>query len=692
MEGTVPVRARALRVAIFAALSVACALSATSAAALGPVPVGQELTLAGTGMGAQTVYGPSGAAEVSFPPPATVLAQTGNFVRVFFSHSADAGAGSTMLVAVNGQPLLTVPLTPESAGGGVVETRVPTSLLVERQPNRLQVRFQLAGTAATLYGRIDGQTLIHYQLAGAAAGGRPELEHYPYSLLADGALRPVVGVVLPSRPGTQDLAPALRVLADLGRRAASQHVRPQVVTSNQASWLAAGGVSALLIGRLSSLPGAPAILEAEGWTLEPAGWTAPDGRVLAADDGLVQAAISPWDHRTPMLLVTGGTQEAVAKAAAAVVSGGGALSGSFVIAAAASGATSADAGAGRSVRVSILSPHDLAAFGVGRYRATVGFALPAVDPDDTAVMELTVPALGGAVPAGTVEADVNGSWVGATRLVGGGTSPTQLVASFTGRTLRPGQNALSLEFHMDSRAAGPPAADTATAVSDSDTAVASLAVPDPSAGVSDLRLLPYPFLEGNGTVETVVADGSTGTLSAAAEVMLALGSRSTQPPPDVSVAFASAWDESDRVRALVVVGAPPANSPLGAVGARLPVAFDRPGQVTMAGSGSAGRVRLSTTVGAVEEMTTSDPAGRQVLWVAGTSQDVLGAAAAAIYDPTIGGSANLVDATGRVSPVTGASSPALMGPSTAQVAGALAAALIVAIVALQLVRPRRAAR
>jgi Bacterial cellulose synthase subunit len=651
--------------------------------------VGQELTLNGIGIGAQTVYGANSAAEVAFPPAATVLAPTGNFVRIFFSQSPDAGAGSTMLLAVNGQPLLVVPLTAGTASGGVLETRLPSALLVDRQPVRLQVRFQLAGPAATLYGRLDGQTLIHYELAGSA-DGRPELEQYPFSMLAAGSLNPTIGVVLPIRPAEQDLAVAFRVLADLGRRATSQHIHPVVVTAGQESWLATGGVSSLLVGRVGSLPAAPAILTSAGWKQSPTGWTAPDGRALGPDDGLVLAAVSPWDHRSTLLLVTGGSAAGVAKAAAALVSGGGALSGPFVIA---SAAESSPPGAARNVRISVLSPHDLTVFGVGRYRATVGFVVPAVDPQDTAVLELTVPALGAVVPTGSVEADVNGSWVGSTALASAGARSTRLVASFPGGVLRPGRNSLSLEFRIGSRAVQPPAPDAALATAETDTAIAALAVPEPAPGSGDLRLLPFPFLEGGGEVEVVVSDAGLGTLGSAAQAMLALGSRSAEPPPELSVAFAPGWDASGTEQGLIVVGSAPGDSALAAVGAQLPVVFDRPGQVTMAEGGSGGRVRLSSAVGALQEVTTSDPSGRQVLWLAGTGQDVLDRAAAALYDTSITGNAALVDAAGRLAPLNGSS--AQSGPaglSTAQAAGVLAAVLILVVVAVQLLRPRRLAR
>jgi Bacterial cellulose synthase subunit len=672
-------------VLVSAVFCVLAAPVAVRAAGEPPLSVGQDVTLDGLGIGAQTVYGAHAAAEVAFPPAVTRLAPAGSFVRVFFSHSPAVGAGSSMLIAVNGQPLLTVALTAGTAGGGVVETRLPSFLLESGELNRLQVRFALTGPGAALYGRVDGQTTMHYELAAATAG-QPALEQYPYPLLAAGASDPALGVVLPVTAEAQDLAAAFRVLADVGRRAASQRVRPLVVTTDQTGWLAAGGVRAVLIGRVDSLPPAVAVLEAAGWKWSAAGWTAPDGRVLGPDEGLVLAVLSPWDHRTPLLLVTGRTSLAVARAAAALVSGSDALAGQSVVVpeASASGST----GPPRQLRVSVLSPRDLASFGSGRYRATVSFTAPAVDPDDTAVMELTVPALGAAVPSGTVEADVNGSWVASTSLDGGGVRPSRLVASFPGRLLRPGRNAFSLEFRIDSRTSQAPSGpDPFTA--GIDTATAALSLPDPSRAVGDLRLLPFPFLEGGHALQVVMADATVATLGAAAQAMLALGSRSTQPPPSLKVAFATGWDGSGDDH-LLVVGRPPAGSAVEAIGANLPVVFERSGGVTVGGAGSGGRVRLSSSVGAVEELRAPDATGRQVLWLAGTGADVLSGAARALYDPSLGGTAATVDAGGRLSVLGAATvSPAGLGPSTAQVAGAVTAVLILAVVGLQLLRPRR---
>jgi Bacterial cellulose synthase subunit len=674
---------RAIAVAFVVLCCLAAAPAAAAAADASPPPVGQDVTLAGLGIGAQTVYGAHTAAEIAFPPAVTRLASAGSFVRVFFSHSPDAAAGSSMLIAVNGQPLLTVPLTSGTAGGGVLETRLPASLLEGGTPNRLQVRFTLTGPSTTMYGRVDPLTTLHYELAGSA-GGVPGLEQYPYPLLAANAASPALGVVLPVAPSPGDLAAAFRVLADVGRRAPSQRVRPQVVSGDQLAWLGAGGVAAVLVGRLDGLPAAAAVLEAAGWRRGAGGWTAPDGRVLGAGDGLVAGAVSPWDHRTPLLLVTGTTDRAVARAASALVSGTDALNGRYVVVA---DATTADpTGPPRDLKVRVLSPRDLAAFGSGRYRATVSFTAPAVDPADTAVLELTVPALGAAVPAGSVEADVNGSWVAATALDGTGVRPSRLVASFSGRLLRPGRNALSLEFRIDGRPGQALATDALTA--GVDTATAALSLPDPAPTAGDLRLLPFPFLEGGRALQVVLGDAAEGTLGAAAQAMVALGSRSTQPPPALRVAYAGAWDGSGDDH-LLVVGRPPAGSAVEAIGAHLPVVFDRGGGVTVGGPGSSGRVRMDSSVGAVEELRTADASGRQVLWLAGTGPDVLAGAARALYDPRLGGSAATVDVSGRLSILGAAAAAAGLGPSTAQVGGAIAAVLIAVVVGLQLLRPRR---
>jgi cellulose synthase subunit len=307
------------------------------------------------------------------------------------------------------------------------------------------------------------------------------------------------------------------------------------------------------------------------------------------------------------------------------------------------------------------------------------------------VLDVDVPAFATAAPSSSVEADVNGTRVAAAGLEGGGTRSSQLRTSFSGRLLRPGGNALSVDYRIGSPpAAGRAApADGPVTVEGTDALNATLSLPLTEPALADLRLLPYPFLEAGQRAQVVLADGSPGTLTAAAQEMVALGSRTTQPPPDLPTFFASGWNASGDDN-LLVVGRPPAESSLGALAAQLPVVFGRGGQVTMSGRRSGDRLRLDSSVGAVQEMKTPDSAAREVLWLDATGPEMLSGAAAAIYDTRLGGAVAVVDQAGRVSSLQAEDVlPAGRGPATAQVAAVAAGVLIVAVLALQVLRPRR---
>src|SRR5207247_917403 len=190
--------------------------------------------------------------------------------------------------------------------------------------------------------------------------------------------------------------------------------------------------------------------------------------------------------------------------------------------------------------------------------------------------------------------------------------------------------------------------------------------------------------------QVVLADRSPGTLTAAAQAMLALGSRSTGPPPPLRAGFAGEAGGPGAAN-VIVVGAVPPGAPLAAAGQQRPVVFGRSGQVTLSGQRAGDRVRLSSSVGAVQEVRTPDASARQVLWLDGTSAEMVAGSAAAIYDSRLGGDAVVVDASGRLSSL-GSAGPGRdeSGPSTAQLGAVLAAALLIGVMLLQLFRPRGA--
>jgi hypothetical protein len=682
--------ARHLAIATMFVVAVVVAPVAAARPAAAAVPVAEELTMAGLGVGTQTVPGGHGLSEVYFPPPSTRLAPAGSFVRVFFSHTRDFGAGSTMLIAVNGQPLTVWRLTPGTANGGVLDVPIRPGLMDDRGPNRLQVRFDLrasGGQGAEPFGRVAGQTMLHYAFAPAA--GPPGLQDYPHSLLGPaGDTPPTLGVVLPAAPDADEVTAALRVVADLGRRAGAGRARARVVVADQLAWLGAGRGSALLVGRLDRVPGAARVLQAAGWRPGGGGWTSPDGRDLRPEDGLLLSAISPWDGRTPLLLVGGLTAAGVAKAAAALTAGDEVpLAGAAAVVSDAPAQPAAPLAASSTVRLTMLDLHDLADLGPGRYRSSQGFTVPPVDPGGTAVAELAVRGVVGAGASGSLEVDLNGARVVAQGLqnVQGGT----LQVPFSGRLLRTGRNVLTIDLRVDrparSDAGGVPDAASAAAWPGDDAAATTITLPAGRPRGPDLRLLPYPLLDGDGRpLMVVVTDANAETLSAAAQALIALGGRAAGPLPPIRAAVAprqdAGWDEDS----LLVVGTPRGAGPLDRVGGALPV------PVTATARPAAGPA--GAPAGLVQEATIPGTAEQQVVWIAATRPELLLPAAGALADPALSGRAVAVGADGAMSPLRGRTAGAAGaggGPSLEAALVALSALVLVGLVGVELAAPRR---
>ncbi|TMC10467.1 MAG: cellulose biosynthesis cyclic di-GMP-binding regulatory protein BcsB, partial [Chloroflexi bacterium] len=281
---------RCLTAGVFLAGTCAWAAAAPPARAAAFVESAQEVTLRALGAPGVDASGSAVTLAVAFPPPAGPLAPAGSFARLFFAHSP--GASSVTLV-VNGRPLTTVGLSDATAGGGVLEVRVPPATLHRDRPNVLDARFVLrpsGGGSAGPFARLGPQTLMHYQLFVPPGEEPPSLlEAFPFPLVRGGTPARL-GLVLPSAPSDSDLAVALRLVADTGRRAGGG-VAPEVVTAGAEGWLRSSGVPALLVGPLGRLPLAAAVLRGAGFS--PA--LGPAGESVGRDDGLLVRARSPWD-------------------------------------------------------------------------------------------------------------------------------------------------------------------------------------------------------------------------------------------------------------------------------------------------------------------------------------------------------------------------------------------------------------
>jgi hypothetical protein len=611
----------------------------------------QEVTLAALGAPGVDASGGAVTLAVAFPQPAGPLAGTGSFARIFYSHSSLlTPRASSLTVAVNGEALTTVPLGDSTAGGSVFEVRVPAAILHRDRPNLLDARFDLrpAGAGATgLFARLGPQTLMHYQLFVPPGEEPPSrLEAFPFPLVRGGTPAPL-GLVLPSAPTDSDLAAALRLAADVGRRAGGG-VLPQVVTDGAGDWLRSSGVPALLVGPLGRLPLAAPVLRAAGFS-RAANWTGPAGEPLGRDDGLLVRVRSPWDGDSPLLLVSGGSDRAVARAAALLVQGGPALpAGAYAIVR--QTPPSSPPVAGAPIAVDLGDGGE--ARGPGIHLATLALTAPPLDAGGTVSLRLRL-AHGALAPGSALAVRLDGA-TAATIPIGGPAADGAVRLSLPAAALHPGRNALAIVLLL--------AGDSAWArVSPGATLV-------PSGGRDDGLLLPgLPgrLFDDPGGLLVVPGGRDAARLSAAARALAELGARSTAVPP---------------LEVAVGGEARPGAGSLIAVGTGAALASLRTG-LPPAGSGG---------LLALRPLTASSP--HRALWIEGGSPELLLAAAGALGQPGLRGSAADVSASGQLSAVDPAPLP---GPAAAPVLAAWAlvagvAAAIALTLGWQLVRPREA--
>lgn len=647
--------ALAAAVLLAAALSAGtAALSSRPAAGAEPPAVAQEISLDGLAIGTMTSHGAHGLLETFFPAPGAPLSTSGSFVRVFFGYSPQSGPGSTMVIAVNGRAITTVDLDRGHAAGGVLEVPIPASLIDLKRPTRLQVGFDLAaGSAAQelLYGKLEAPTLIHYSLASLASG-LPGLETYPWSLLAtdaSSAAVPTLGVVLPSPPDMAEAGAALRIFAELGRQVATQRLRLNVIPPSQLGVPETQGGGVVLVGRLDHLPAAQRVLAAAGWRSAPDGWTAPNGKVARADDGLVVTALSPWDNRTTLVLVSGATNTALARAAGALVGRGTtALAGAYGIAPVPALETPREPL--RSFQLSGPEASYIATAGGRSYEADMSFVAPIVGRGQSADLRVMIPQLDA---AGRAELAVNGSQVAAGTLVRG--RPTVLAAQVSGRLLRQGLNSLAISIQSQP---GAGVASTGGALN------ASFSLPPAPHEGTDLGALAFPFFDGpQQAVRFLLADVAPGTLTAALQAAVALGRRSAAAPGVLEASLLVDPAALSGTANLVVVGTPDTTAPLGRMARSLPPLPPGAGVVAETNSGQ-----------------------RRVLWLIGSTETAVQRAVTALYSLNLSGEVATIDAAGKVAqvqpPSEGRAAQADSVPATSPRGAVVAAMLILAAAVL----------
>lgn len=597
----------------------------------------QELSMTALGIGSQTVHGRVGTVHIMFPAPAAPVAETGSFVRIFFAHSPITQPPAGIQVGVNGTALTTINLDAGTAQGGVFEVSVPGHTFNKSGANELTVQFSLSvaqapsSANAKLYATLDPRTLLHYQLAGPAPGKVWSLGVYPYTLLSDSMQpRPRVGLVLPSAPGDAEIAAGLRLMADLGRRAAPRPLNPDVITSQQERWLAGSDKPAVIIGRIDRLPGVAGRLRAAGLTSSGSGWRAPGSTsLIAPGSGILVAGT---DNGHPSVVVTGATDAAVQKAAAALLDRVAMFSGPVAVVTSTPPATAAPA---RTLSLGTVLGDHLSLQGSGEHILAFGIGAPAVDPAGTALLACQMTSSGAGLGTPSVMVAVGGRRFASQQL-----NPlTDLTVSIPGSSLKPGPVGIALDLSLGDIGLGDPA--TQYTSIDIASAASTLALPPAPPSLSGLGVLPFPFLDGSGGDELIVLTdrGATG-IRAAATTMAALGSHSIgQPAPIGVTSLERIANRPVQNRSLIVVGAPRSQD---AVNAYLRLDLGSAGSVVI---GPPGDDLGGRAVGWVRAAAVPDQ-GINVLWIGG--RDVAGTAQAAqaLYDNGLRGNGAVVQSNG----------------------------------------------
>jgi hypothetical protein len=628
-----------LLLALLGATSGGAPAVAAAADVSAPVQAPEDLSLGALGVADQAVHGPAGSVLTSFPAPSAPLASSGSFVRIFFAHAEPDASVAKIVVAVNGVILDTVPLAAGTRAGGVFEKSIPGNVLHADGPNLLDVRFSLLAPGANafgdLYGMVGSRTQLHYELK-ALDGGRPDaLEDYPAGLLssstAPGGQAPLA-LVLPSRPDSTEVGALARVMADLGRRVRVSQVSPQVV-ADASGWLASPSSPAIALGRLDQLPVAGSLLERIGFTHGSGGWRPPRSAAsLTPDAGIVAAVEVPGSSRQPVLVVTGGSDLAVARAAQALIAGEQShLSGRYAVVD--KDPTGADDSLGGTdpLRLSAILQGDPSLQGIGEHRLLFSLPARAADAGSNAQLHLQFDAGSAAGELSGLAVELNGHALELAASPPAGRLSFSADASVPARYLHPGLNHLAVLLHL--------AGGVGPTLSAADS---TFAPPPPPQGDPGLAGLPYPFLDaGPGAGTALVVAGLDGaTLQAVAAAFAALGSRAITPPPPASVTILSdARTVIETSHSLVVVGSP---SWAGEVRLRRDasgeVVFRPPGS----GLGSGWVMRRGPLLGDL-----------QVLWVGGVDAKAAATAALALGGSNLGGDVLSVDSAGRASTSAG---------------------------------------
>jgi hypothetical protein len=277
----------------------------------------------------QTLNGPYSTVDLKFGLPADWELLAGAELvldlGVFFkdSHSSQDGTehrllGGLLAVTMNGQPLSTVTL--DRVGDTSARLAIPAAALkpVSRD-YRHQLELSLSSAETCLFDvetsvivRASSRFYLPYQQAPLPA----DLRQLPWPIFQQSPLSPDVATLVVSDRATQEeLTAALNVAAGFGRMTGGR-LQLDLVTTGQLASQQRDQNHLIFVGKTAGFPG-----------LSLAAFPAPifetgiDLSGVSPEAGIVQIAPSPWNPARAVLLVSGNNDAAVARAGQAIYAG-----------------------------------------------------------------------------------------------------------------------------------------------------------------------------------------------------------------------------------------------------------------------------------------------------------------------------------------------------------------------------------
>lgn len=261
--------------------------------------------------------------------PSSWTVMSGNAVTIVFSHAPALASYSSMAVDFNGVRIGSVILTPENSDHGNARFAIPNNVINVGGYNALTLQFYMGihdnycddlenpGVWATIH------SATFFDLSYRPAVPIPDLSLYPFPLLNRSELLVnQLTIVTPDKPSVAELNAVAVINAKLGQLNTTYGLNVDVIPESRMPTGAVAG-NIMYIGQADHL----SVLTTKGLpfvknTGQKIAFVSLDGASLDPDDGILWEDVSPSDPTAVRLIVTGQTENALAKAARGLANDG----------------------------------------------------------------------------------------------------------------------------------------------------------------------------------------------------------------------------------------------------------------------------------------------------------------------------------------------------------------------------------